>query len=439
MSAHRYGSKDHRALRLIAAVAILAIAIAGCSIALTSEESEAAGEKWSVASKEGAIINGSIDPADPESTDLEHTITIMAAEGCFVPVKNAAANDEVQLDGNQTGVTGAQVVPGSYTPDDDRLTATVKVKVTAVTADHAKVYIKCTCVKPATVNFKANITGPPAVAPMKIAPGADCEIELAGDMVAYTGHDIKTAKLTKGATTQSVNVTTNADGSIELTIPAKYLVANEAMEVQLNYTLHVYKVTAGSLYNLTFKTKGTCEYNTEVVITIEGTTGYHAPAKPSGIDVKGGSVYTYSYSGEGNNIIGTVTIPKITTDVTINGAADGNTYKVTYMADALDVGKVPVRFKPEFHTYTYGSIMYLPTKPSDQINHLELTFIECIDGKGNKIEYIPASEKHLGDFTVSILVEDNMDYADYTPRNITIALGIIAAVVLAIVMVVMRR
>lgn len=434
MSAHRYGSKDHRALRLIAAAAILAITIAGCSIALTDEESDAStAGKWNVA---GSALTDCTLEADAPSKAEEHTVTIKANKNCFVPLANA--QDPVSIDTEGTTATGATIVGNSYTPSEDRSTATVKIKVTAASEGQV-VKINCTCLKASILNFTSNISGPPAVSQMKVAPGADCKITLESEKVTYTGHDIKTAKLTKGNNAEPVNVTTKDDGSIEFTVPAKYLLPNEAAGVQLNYTLHVYKVTAGSLYNLTFKTKGTCEYNTEVVITIEGTTGYHAPAKPSGIDVKGGSVYSYSYSGEGNNIIGTVTIPNITTDVTINGAADGNTYKVTYMADALDVGKVPVRFKPEFHTYTYGSIMYLPTKPSDQINHLELTFIECIDGKGNKIEYIPASEKHLGDFTVSILVEDNMDYADYTPRNITIALGIIAAVVLAIVMVVMRR
>ena len=427
-------------MRLVAAVAILAIAVAGCSLAFTDEEADALGEKWSVASKDGAIANGSIDPADPESTNLEHTITIKAASGYYVPAKDTASNNEVQLDGDQTGVTGAQVVPGSYTPSADRTSATVAVKVTSVTADHAIVYIKCTCVKPSTITFTASITGPPAVSKMKVAPGADYKITLARDKVAYTGHDIKTAKLTKGSMADSVNVTTEDDGSITFTIPAKYLVANESMNVQLNYTLHVYKVTAGSLYNLTFSiTKGTCEYNTEVVITIKGTTGYHAPARTTGIEVKGGSLYSYTYSGEGNNIVGTVTIPNITTDVTINGSADGNTYKVTYMADAHGVGKVPVRFKPEFHTYTYGSPLILPSDSSQQINHLELKFIECVDATGKKITVIPGTEHHLEDFTIAILVEDNMDYADYGPLNVTMFVCIAAAIVLALVMVVIRR
>ena len=439
MSAQKKGFAEQREMRLIAAVAILAIAIAGCSLAFTGEENDAEGEKWSVASKAGAIANGSINPEDTESTALEHTITIKSAAGYFVPLKNATSNNEVQLDGEQAGVTGAQVVAGSYTPNADRTSATVKVKVTTITADHAKVYIKCTCIKAATISFTSNITGPPAVTQLKVAPGSDYKVTLTNDKVAYTGYDIKTAKLTRGTDTQSVNVTTNADKSITFTIPAKYLVANTTMTAQLNYTLHVYSVTAGSLYNLTLDIKGTREYNTEVVITIKGTTGYHAPAKTTGIEVKGGSVYSYSYAGEGNDIIGTVTIPKITTDVTINGAADGNTYKVTYMADALDVGKVPVKFSPEFHTYTYGSALNLPTEASQQVNHLELTFIECIDANGQKITVIPASEKHLEDFTVSIKVEDNMDYADYTPRNITIILCIVAAAMLALVMVVIKR
>jgi len=429
--------KNGNGLRLIAAVAILAVAMAaGGSILCFSEESDAVGEKWSVSSNAGAIVNGSINPVDQESTTLTHTVTIKANTGCFVPAKSAN-NDEVQLDGVQTGVTGAQVVAGSYTPNADRTSATVQVKVETITTDHAKVNIKCTCVKGAVISFTANITSAPAIEQMKVAPGADYKVTLTTSKISVTGYDLKTAKLTRETDTQSVDLT-SANDKTTFTIPAKYLVSDKTVTAQMNYTLHVYEVKNGNLKNLVFSVSGTKEYNSRVTITIKGVTGYHAPT--TGVTAEGGSKYDYTTAGEGNAVIGTITIPNITSDITLYGTGVANTYKITYFANALDVGKVPVKFNQKFHTYTYGTDLFLPTSPNDQINHFELIYQRCVDDNGNTITKIPGTTlPNTNEIVISIIVEDNMDYADEMPKNITMALCIVAAAVMTLVLVVVRR
>ena len=417
---------------------ILAVAMAaGGSILCFSEESYAVGEKWSVSSNEGAIVNGSINPVDTESTDLTHTVTIKASTGCFVPAKSAN-NDEVQLDGVQTGVTGAQVVANSYTPNNDRTSATVQVKVDTITTDHAKVNIKCTCVKAAVISFTASIKTAPAIEQIKVAPGADYKVTLTTSKITVTGYDLKTAKLTRESDTQSVDLV-SADDKTTFTIPAKYLVADKTVTAQLNYTLHVYEVKKGDLNNLIFSVEGTKEYNTKVTIKIKGVTGYHAPAEKNGVIANGGPDDAYTFSGEGNAVIGTITI-WITSDITLDGNGVPNTYKITYFANALDVGKVPVKFDARFHTYTYGTDLLLPTSPEDQANHFELIYQRCVDDDGNTITKIPGNTlPNTGDIVISIIVEDNMDYADKMPKNITMALCIIAAAVMILVLVVVRR
>jgi len=413
---------------------------AGGSILFFSEESSAVGEKWSVSSNEGAIVNGSINPVDDESTVLTHTVTIKAAKDCFVPAKSAN-NDEVQLDGVPAGVTGAIVVPGSYTPTTDRTSATVQVKVETITADHAKVNIKCTCVKAAIISFTANIPSPTVIEQMKVIPGIDYKVTLATSKVTVTGYDLKTANLTKESDKQSVNITTEKTNTV-FTIPAKFLVSEKTVTAQLFYTLHVYEIKNGDLKNLVFSVSGSKEYNSKVTITIKGLTGYHAPK--TGVTAEGGSDYTY-VAGDGNNAIGTITIPNITSDITLYGTGVANSYKITYFADALGVGKVPVKFDQKYHTYYYGTDLMLPLSSKDQINHFELIYQRCVDDDGKTIIKIPGTTipkeggVEVDYINISIIVEDNMDYADELPKNVTMALCIVAAAVMTLVLVVVRR
>lgn len=435
LSAHRDGWMGHSGLRLVAAIAILAIAIAGCSIAFTDEESDAVDNKWKVSSKTGGISNGSISPADTESTTLEHTVTIKASNGYFVPAK-VTAGGEVQLDGDPTGVTSAQVVAGSYTPNADRTSATVKVRVATITAEHGVVNIKCTCVKGTTIEFSVTPAGVTTIEKLTVAPGANYTVTLnTTNKGIVTGYDIgPKANLTSGTTTKSADITVSGN-TATFTIPSSLMVSNKTVTAGLTYTLHKYDITSQMTY-LDVKVDGTKEYKTKVTITITGKEGYHAPL--TGITATGASDAKYTTTGTGNEVVGTVTIDSITSNIVLKGTGEPNTYKVTYVADALDVGEVVVKFGDQFNTYTYNATLTLPASPEDQLDHPELIFKKCVDKGGNQITTVPPAE-HLEDFVVKIVVEDNMDYADYTPRNITAVLCIVAAVVLALVMVVIKR